>query len=78
MRKSYKVFSPYPSVSDWWNVSSLGASLEEYLLESAPVETAQPRTQLHVIQGGLGKSGASNSLEAQVDDFHPLTISRMG
>jgi hypothetical protein len=51
MRESYEVFSPVPSASDWWNLSS-GVSLQEYLLGSTPAETPQQPTRLRVVQGG--------------------------
>ncbi len=51
MRESYEVFSPVPSASDWWNLSS-GVSLQEYLLGSTPAEAPQQPTRLRVVQGG--------------------------
>ncbi len=53
MRNSYQPFSPYPSVSDWWNLSSApsGASLQEYLLESAPSGVTRMGEQSHVTRG---------------------------
>jgi hypothetical protein len=51
MRNSHEPFSPYPSVSDWWNLSFApsGVSLQEHLLESGPSEEPQSRKQLHVV-----------------------------
>jgi hypothetical protein len=42
MRKPYEQFSPYPSASDWWNLTFApsGLSLQEVLLESVPPEAS--------------------------------------